>query len=393
MKVISMADVDLKSKRVLIREDLNVPIKDGQITNDNRIRAALPTIQLALKQGAKVMVMSHLGRPVEGEFDPQFSLQLVANALSTLLDQPVKLIDDYLTTPPQLEAGEVVLLENVRFNKGEKKNDPALSQKMADLCDVYVMDAFATAHRAQASTEGVVRLAPIACAGPLLTAELEALGKALNNPDHPLVALIGGSKVSTKLELLEGLLKKVECLIVGGGIANNFLKASGYEIGKSLCEEDLLPESKDILNKAKVAGKEIPLPIDVVVALEFNESAQTTIKNIEDIGPDDMILDIGPKTVELYKEILMRAKTIVWNGPVGAFEIDQFGQGTKAIGEIIAASPAFSFAGGGDTVSAVQKYKVRDKINYVSTAGGALLEFMEGRTLPAVGALEDRAKS
>ena len=392
MKVISMADVELKSKRVLIREDLNVPIKDGQITNDNRIRAALPTIQLALKQGAKVMIMSHLGRPVEGEFDPQFSLAPVAKALSNLLGQPVKLIDDYLTKAPELKEGEVALLENVRFNKGEKKNDPALSQKMADLCDVYVMDAFATAHRAQASTEGVVRLAPIACAGPLLTAELEALAKALKNPDHPLVALIGGSKVSTKLELLEGLLKKVECLIVGGGIANNFLKASGYEIGKSLCEEDLLPESKDILNKAKIESKEIPLPIDVVVASEFSELAKTSIKDIKDVCPNDMILDIGPKTVELYKEILMRAKTIVWNGPVGAFEIDQFGEGTKAIGEIVAASPAFSFAGGGDTVSAVQKYKVRDKIDYVSTAGGALLEFMEGRTLPAVGALEDRAK-
>ena len=369
-----------------------MPIKDGQITNDNRIRAALPTIQLALKQGAKVMIMSHLGRPVEGEFDPQFSLAPVAKALSNLLGQPVKLIDDYLTKAPELKEGEVALLENVRFNKGEKKNDPALSQKMADLCDVYVMDAFATAHRAQASTEGVVRLAPIACAGPLLTAELEALAKALKNPDHPLVALIGGSKVSTKLELLEGLLKKVECLIVGGGIANNFLKASGYEIGKSLCEEDLLPESKDILNKAKIDGKEIPLPIDVVVASEFSELAKTSIKDIKDVCPNDMILDIGPKTVELYKEILMRAKTIVWNGPVGAFEIDQFGEGTKAIGEIVAASPAFSFAGGGDTVSAVQKYKVRDKIDYVSTAGGALLEFMEGRTLPAVGALEDRAK-
>ena len=392
MKVISMADVDLKSKRVLIREDLNVPIKDGQITNDNRIRAALPTIQLALKQGAKVMLMSHLGRPTEGEFDPQFSLKPVAEALSSHLGQPVKLIDDYLTKAPELKDGEVALLENVRFNPGEKKNDPALSQKMADLCDVYVMDAFATAHRAQASTEGVVRLAPIACAGPLLAAELTALSKALNNPDHPLVALIGGSKVSTKLELLEGLLKKVECLIVGGGIANNFLKASGYEIGKSLCEEDLLPDSEDILNKAKAAGKEIPLPIDVVVAPELSETAQTTIKNVKDIAPNDMILDIGPKTVELYKTILMQAKTIVWNGPVGAFEIDQFGEGTKAIGEIIAASPAFSFAGGGDTVSAVQKYKVRDKINYVSTAGGALLEFMEGRTLPAVGALEDRAK-
>ena len=392
MKVISMADVDLKSKRVLIREDLNVPIKDGQITNDNRIRAALPTIQLALNQGAKVMVASHLGRPLEGEFDPQFSLAPVAKALSALLGQPVKLINDYLHNQPELKAGEVVVLENVRFNTGEKKNEPALAQKMADLCDVYVMDAFATAHRAQASTEGVVRLAPIACAGPLLIAELEALGKALNNPNHPLVALIGGSKVSTKLELLEGLLSKVECLIVGGGIANNFLKASGYEIGKSLCEEDLLPESKDILAKAKAAGKEIPLPIDVVVALEFNEQAPATIKDIKDVTPEDMILDIGPKTVELYKKILMQAKTIVWNGPVGAFEIDQFGEGTKAIGEIIAASPAFSFAGGGDTVSAVQKYKVRNKIDYVSTAGGALLEFMEGRTLPAVGALEERAK-
>lgn len=392
MKVISMDDVNLTSKRVLIREDLNVPIKEGRVTNDNRIKAAVPTIEKALKAGAKVMIMSHLGRPTEGEFAEEFSLAPVADALSSLIGRPVKFVNYYLEKPVELADGEVALFENVRFNSGEKKNNPELAEKLASLCDVFVMDAFATAHRAQASTEGVIRKAPVACAGPLLMAELNALSKALNNPEHPLVALIGGSKVSTKLTLLEGLLQKVECLIVGGGIANTFLKANGVEIGKSLCEDDLLPDAKRILETAHRENKDIPLPVDVVVGAELSESAAAQIKDVNSVDKDDMILDIGPKTVELYAKILQQAKTIVWNGPVGAFEIDQFGEGTKELSEVIAKCPAFSFAGGGDTVAAVQKYKVRDKMDYVSTAGGALLEFMEGRVLPAVAALEYRAK-
>lgn len=392
MKVISMDDVNLSSKRVLIREDLNVPVKDGKVANDNRIRAALPTIEKALNAGARVMIMSHLGRPVEGEFAPEFSLAPVADSLSALLGRPVRLVSDYLENPVEFAEHEVILLENVRFNAGEKKNDPALAAKLASLCDVFVMDAFATAHRAQASTEGVIRKAPVACAGPLLTAELAALSRALKAPEHPLVALIGGSKVSTKLLLLEGLLEKVECLIVGGGIANTFLKASGAEVGKSLCEDDLVADAKRIMETAHRSNKDIPLPVDVVVASELSENAVAEVKEVAAVGKDDMILDIGPKTVEIYGKILMGAKTVVWNGPVGAFEIDQFGEGTRKLAGIIAASPAFSFAGGGDTVAAVQKYNVRDKMDYVSTAGGALLEFMEGRVLPAVAALEDRAK-
>ena len=392
MKVISMDDVNLSSKRVLIREDLNVPVKDGKVTNDNRIRAALPTIEKALNAGARVMIMSHLGRPVEGEFAPEFSLAPVADALSALLGRPVRLVSDYLENPVELAEHEVVLLENVRFNAGEKKNDPALAAKLASLCDVFVMDAFATAHRAQASTEGGIRKAPVACAGPLLTAELAALSRALKAPEHPLVALIGGSKTSTKLLLLEGLLEKVECLIVGGGIANTFLKASGAEVGKSLCEDDLVADAKRIMETAHRRNKDIPLPVDVVVASELSENAVAEVKDVGAVGKDDMILDVGPKTVEIYGKILMGAKTVVWNGPVGAFEIDQFGEGTRKLAGIIAASPAFSFAGGGDTVAAVQKYNVRDKMDYVSTAGGALLEFMEGRVLPAVAALDDRAK-
>ena len=391
MQVINMDDVDLTSKRVLIREDLNVPLKNGKVGSDNRIRAALPTIKRAVAAGAKVMIMSHLGRPVEGEPAPEFSLEPVAGVMSDLLGQPVRFIKDYLEQPVELAAGEVVLFENVRFNKGEKKNNPELAAKLASLCDVFVMDAFATAHRAHASTEGVVRFAPIACAGPLLVAELAALGKALESPERPLVALIGGSKVSTKLTLLEGLLKDVECLIVGGGIANTFLKARGYEVGKSLHEEDLVDDAKRILEAAHAQGKDMPLPVDVVVAPEFAESAPAQLKAVEDVAPEDMILDVGPETVARYSEILQRARTIVWNGPVGAFEIDQFGEGTRGLAEVIAGCPAFSFAGGGDTVAAVQKYGVHDKIDYVSTAGGALLEFMEGIKLPSVAALEDRA--
>ena len=391
MRVISMDDVNLASKRVLIREDLNVPLKDGRVTNDNRIRAALPTIQKALDAGAKVMIMSHLGRPTEGEPAPEFSLAPVADALSSLLGRPVKFVKDYLEQPVELADGEVALFENVRFNKGEKKNNPELAARLASLCDVFVMDAFATAHRAQASTEGAVRLAPVACAGPLLLAELEALTKALDAPEYPLVALIGGSKVSTKLTLLEGLLKEVDCLIVGGGIANTFLKARGFEVGKSLYEEDLVDDAARILEAAHAMGKDMPLPVDVVVAPELSADAPAVIKAVEEVGADEMILDVGPKTIELYAKTLRAAKTIVWNGPVGAFEIDQFGEGTKELAEVIADCPAFSFAGGGDTVAAVTKYGVRDKMDYVSTAGGALLEFMEGIKLPAVAALEDRA--
>ena len=346
MRVISMDDVNLASKRVLIREDLNVPLKDGRVTNDNRIRAALPTIQKALDAGAKVMIMSHLGRPTEGEPAPEFSLAPVADALSFLLGRPVKFVKDYLEQPVELADGEVALFENVRFNKCEKKNNPELAARLASLCDVFVMDAFATAHRAQASTEGAVRLAPVACAGPLLLAELEALTKALDAPEYPLVALIGGSKVSTKLTLLEGLLKEVDCLIVGGGIANTFLKARGFEVGKSLYEEDLVDDAARILEAAHAMGKDMPLPVDVVVAPALSADAPAVIKAVEEVGADEMILDVGPKTIELYAKTLRAAKTIVWNGPVGAFEIDQFGEGTKELAEVIADCPAFSFAGG-----------------------------------------------
>ena len=391
MKVLTMADVDLKGKRVLIREDLNVPVKDGRITNDNRIRAALPTLDRALDAGAAVMVMSHLGRPVEGEFDPALSLALVAEALSRELGLKVHLLADYLNGVT-VKPGEVVLFENVRFNPGEKKNNEELARKLAALCDVFVMDAFATAHRAEASTEGVARFAPVACAGLLLETELEALGKAFLSPARPLVAIIGGSKVSTKLTLLENLIQKVDRLIVGGGIANNFIKAAGCEIGKSLYEPDLMPATERLIKLAQDLGRPIPIPMDVVVAKELSESAEAVTKQVCDVEPDEMILDIGPDTAADYSGIIAPAGTVVWNGPVGAFEIDQFGKGTEAIGLAVSLSGAFALAGGGDTVAALDKYDIAKDMDYISTAGGAFLEFMEGKTLPAVAALEARAK-
>jgi phosphoglycerate kinase len=389
MAIIKMADLDLKGKRVLIREDLNVPIKNGQVTSDQRIKASLPTIKHAVDAGAKVMLMSHLGRPTEGEFDEKSSLLPVAEHLSQLLGQPVRLIRDWLDGVDVAE-GEVVLCENVRFNKGEGKNDEALSKKMAALCDVYVMDAFGTAHRAQASTHGVGMYAPIACAGPLLAAELEALGKALKEPARPMVAIVAGSKVSTKLTILESLSKVVDQLIVGGGIANTFIKAAGHNVGKSLCEMDLIPTAQQLTQAAEERGGQIPIPTDVVVGKEFNESTPATLKAVADVADDDMIFDIGPETATALSDILKNAGTIVWNGPVGVFEFDQFGAGTKAIADAIAASSAFSIAGGGDTLAAIDKYGVEDKISYISTGGGAFLEFLEGRTLPAVEMLESR---
>ncbi len=392
MSVIKMSDLDLAGKRVLIREDLNVPVKDGKVTSDKRIRASLPTIELAMKQGAKVMLMSHLGRPTEGEFDEQYSLAPVAEHLSGLLGKEVRLVRDYLDNPPEVAEGEVVLLENVRFNKGEKSNDEALAKKYAALCDVFVMDAFGTAHRAQASTYGVAQFAPVACAGPLLAAELEALGKALDNPARPMVAIVGGSKVSTKLTVLESLTQVVDELIVGGGIANTFIAAAGYNVGKSLYEPDLIDTCKRLSEQARARGGEIPVPTDVVCGKEFSENAKAELKKVDEVADDDMIFDIGPETAAHLAEILKKAGTIVWNGPVGVFEFDQFGEGTRAIAMAIAESPAFSIAGGGDTLAAVDKYGIADKVSYISTGGGAFLEFLEGKKLPAVAILEERAK-
>jgi phosphoglycerate kinase len=383
MSVLKMTDLDLRGKRVLIREDLNVPVKDGQVTSDARIRASLPTIEHALKAGAKVMVMSHLGRPTEGEYEEQYSLAPVAQYISKLLARDVPLIKDWLDGGFDLNEGDLVLLENVRFNKGEKKDDEALSQKMAALCDVYVMDAFGTAHRAQASTHGVAKFAEVACAGPLLANELDALGKALDNPARPMAAIVGGSKVSTKLEVLNSLSDKVDQLIVGGGIANTFLAAAGKPVGKSLCEHDLIPVAKELMTKVN-----IPLPVDVVVAKEFSESATATVKSADDVAEDDMILDIGPESAKALAALLKDAGTIIWNGPVGVFEFDQFGEGTKALSLAIAESNGFSIAGGGDTLAAVDKYEIADKVSYISTGGGAFLEFVEGKQLPAVVALE-----
>jgi len=391
MSVIKMADLDLAGKRVLIRQDLNVPVKDGKVNSDKRIRASLPTIELCIRAGAKVMLMSHLGRPTEGEPAEEFSLQPVATHLSELLGREVRLIKDYLDKIPPLEGGEVVLLENVRFNVGEKKNDEALSKKYAALCDVYVMDAFGTAHRAQASTHGAGQYAPVACAGPLLAGELDALGKALDNPARPVVAIVGGSKVSTKLTVLESLSKIVDQLIVGGGIANTFIAASGYNVGKSLYEADLVDTAKKLTAAAEANNGSIPVPTDVVCAKEFAESAEATLKKVEDVADDDMIFDIGPESARQLAEVLKNAGTIVWNGPVGVFEFDQFGEGTKSISLAIAESDAFSIAGGGDTLAAVDKYGIADRISYISTGGGAFLEFLEGKKLPAVEMLEKRA--
>jgi len=386
-----MTDLDLSGKRVLIREDLNVPVKDGKVTSDKRIRASMPTIEHAMKAGAQVMLMSHLGRPTEGEPVDEFSMQPVADYLSDALGKEVKLIKDYLDTSPQLNDGDVVLLENVRFNPGEKKNDEALSKQYADLCDVYVMDAFGTAHRAQASTHGAGQYAPVACAGPLLAGELDALGKALDSPNRPMAAIVGGSKVSTKLTVLDALSKIVDQLIPGGGIANTFIAASGFNVGKSLYEEDLVPEAKRLMEAAKAKGGEIPVPTDVVVGKEFSESAEATVKKVEDVEDDDMIFDIGPETAARFAKMMESAGTVVWNGPVGVFEFDQFGEGTKVLGIAIADSDAFSIAGGGDTLAAVDKYGIADKVSYISTGGGAFLEFLEGKELPAVTMLEKRA--
>ncbi len=389
MSIIKMVDVDLKGKRVLIRQDLNVPVKDGKVTSETRIQASLPTIQYALKQGACVMVMSHLGRPTEGEYDAQYSLQPVADRMSELLGQPVKLQQNWLDGV-EIDAGKVVLCENVRFNSGEKKNDPLLGQKMAQLCDIFVMDAFGTAHRSQASTHAVAEFAPIACAGPLLASELDALGKALDNPQKPMLAIVGGSKVSTKLTVLESLSKIVDQLIVGGGIANTFIAAAGYPVGKSLYEADLVPEAKRLMEAAKSRGGEIPVPTDVVCAKEFSESAVATVKQVNDVEDDDLILDIGPETTAHFSTIIGTAKTIVWNGPVGVFEIEQFGYGTHELSKAIAASPGFSIAGGGDTLAAIELYGIGDQVSYMSTGGGAFLEFLEGKKLPAVAMLEQR---
>ncbi|WP_436785534.1 phosphoglycerate kinase [Stutzerimonas frequens] len=385
MTVLKMTDLDLQGKRVLIREDLNVPVKGGAVKSDARILASLPTIKLALEKGAAVLVCSHLGRPEEGVYSEEDSLKPVADYLSKALGREVPLVKDYLDGV-EVQPGELVLLENVRFNKGEKKNTDELAQKYAALCDVFVMDAFGTAHRAQGSTHGVAKFAKVACAGPLLAAELDALGKALDKPQRPMVAIVAGSKVSTKLDVLTSLADICDQLIVGGGIANTFLAAAGYKVGKSLHEADLIDTAKAIA--AKVA---VPLPVDVVVAKEFAESAEATVKAIADVADDEMILDIGPKTAAMFGEMLKASQTILWNGPVGVFEFDQFGNGTKVLAQAIAQSPAFSIAGGGDTLAAIDKYGVAEQISYISTGGGAFLEFVEGKVLPAVEVLEQRA--
>ncbi len=391
MAVLRFSDLDVFERRVLIRQDLNVPIEDGRITSDQRIIASIPTLKLALKKGAAVMVMSHLGRPKEGQWSEADSLAPVATRLAELMGIEVKLLRDWVDGVA-VKPGELVLLENCRMNVGEARDDEALSRKYAALCDVFVMDAFGTAHRAQASTHGVIRHAHTACAGPLLMAELDALAKALEHPARPLLAIVAGSKVSTKLELLSTLIGKVDQLIVGGGIANTFLAASGYPIGKSLFEPDLIDTAKQILFDAKARGAEIPLPVDVVVAAEFNANAKATVKAVADVGADDMILDIGPQTAKQYAERIMTVGTVVWNGPVGVFEFDAFGHGTETLARAIAASNAFSIAGGGDTLAAIDKYGITDQIGYISTGGGAFLEFLEGKALPAVVALQARAQ-
>lgn len=392
MSVIKMSDLDLAGKRVLIRQDLNVPVKDGKVTSDARIRASLPTIKMAADAGAKVMLMSHLGRPTEGEYAEEYSLAPVAAVLSAKLGKEVRLIKDYLDGGFDVADGEVVLLENVRFNVGEKSDDEALSKKYAALCDVYVMDAFGTAHRAQASTHGAGAFADTACAGPLLAAELDALGKALNNPARPMVAIVGGSKVSTKLTVLESLSEKVDQLVVGGGIANTFIEAAGHNVGKSLSESDLVATCNKLNKIMNARGAGIPLATDVVCGKEFSETAVATTMDVSEVSDDDMIFDIGPNSAAELAEIIKNAGTVVWNGPVGVFEFDQFGEGTKAISMAIAESKAFSIAGGGDTLAAIDKYGIADKVSYISTGGGAFLEFLEGKELPAVTMLEAAAK-
>jgi len=398
MSVINVANLDLAGKRVLIRADLNVPVKDGKVTSDARIAASMATIKLCADKGAKVMVTSHLGRPEEGVFSAENSLRPVADDMAAKLGTSVRLVQDWVDGGFDVAAGEVVLLENCRFNKGEKKNDEALAKKYAALCDVFVMDAFGTAHRAEASTYGVAQFAPVAAAGLLLAEELDALQKALANPARPMVAIVGGSKVSTKLTVLEALAEKVDQLVVGGGIANTFIKAVGHNVGKSLCEADLVPTAQMLMEKMSARGASIPVAVDVVVGTELpflpgNENTPATLKPVDQVGDDEMIFDIGPKSAHEIADIIMQAGTVVWNGPVGVFEYDQFGEGTKIIADAIAATPAFTLAGGGDTIAAIQKYDMYDKVSYISTAGGAFLEYLEGKVLPAVAMLEQRAKA
>jgi phosphoglycerate kinase len=393
MPVIKLVDLDLRGKRVLIRQDLNVPVREGIVSSDQRIKASLPTIQYCIDAGARLMIMSHLGRPTEGIIDAQYSLQPVANYLSDAIGKSVNLNTDYLDNPPVLDDGDVLLLENVRFNVGEKADDETLSKRYADLCDVYAMDAFGTAHRAQASTHGVGLFAPVACAGPLLSAELEALSMAFDKPKRPVVAIVGGSKVSTKLTVLDALSEVVDQLIPGGGIANTFIAAAGYNIGQSLAEIDLIPEAKRLIEIARAKGKDIPVPTDVVCGKAFSEQTQATIKLVSEVDDDDMILDIGPETASKFAKLMAQAETIVWNGPVGVFEFAQFGEGTRMLGQAIASSNAFSIAGGGDTLAAVDKYNIESGISYISTGGGAFLEFLEGKKLPAVKMLEQRFKA
>lgn len=390
MTIIKMQDINLSGKRVLIREDLNVPIKAGKVTSDARIRASLPTIQQARNAGAVVMLMSHIGRPIEGQYDETFSLKPVAEHLSTLLGKPVRLEKGWLDGVSG-QPGDIILCENVRFNVGEKADDEVLSKKMAALCDVFVMDAFGTAHRAQASTHGVAKFAPIACAGPLLSAELDALGQALFEPAQPMLAIVGGAKVSTKLTVLDSMLDKVDQLIVGGGIANTFIAAQGYSVGKSLYEPDLIDEAKALMLKAEQNGASIPVPVDVVCGKTFSEAAEATVKSVKDVEEDDLILDVGPQTAAQYAGIVKAAGTIVWNGPLGVFEFDQFAGGTKVLSQAIADSDGFSIAGGGDTLAAVDKYDIADQVSYISTGGGAFLEFLEGKALPAVSVLAERS--
>ncbi|WP_294612753.1 phosphoglycerate kinase [uncultured Gilliamella sp.] len=387
MSVIRMQDLDLKGKRLFIRSDLNVPVKNGKVTSDARIKASLPTIEEAIKKGAKVMVTSHIGRPTEGEYNPEFSLQPVVDYLKEHVSFPVRLVKDYLNGV-DVKEGELVVLENVRFNVGEGKDDEALSKKYAALCDIYVMDAFGTAHRAQASTHGAGKFAPIACAGPLLAAELDALGKALDNPARPMVAIVAGSKVSTKLTVLDSLSKIADQIIVGGGIANTFIAAEGYNVGKSLYEADLIPEAKKLM-----ANCEIPVPTDVRVATEFSETATATEKSVQDVKENEQILDLGDKSAQVLANIIKNAKTILWNGPVGVFEFPNFRRGTEIVAKAIADSQGFSIAGGGDTLAAIDLFGIEDKISYISTGGGAFLEFVEGKKLPAVAMLEARAKA
>ena len=392
MSFIKLTDLDLAGKRVLIRSDLNVPVKNGKVTSDARITASMPTFEHCLKACAKVMVMSHLGRPEEGVFSEENSLAPVAADLSAKLGREVRLISDYLDTPPTVADGELVLLDNVRFNKGEGKDNEELSKQYAALCDVFVMDAFGTAHRAQASTHGAGKFAPVACAGLLLAEELDALQKALANPARPMVAIVGGSKVSTKLTVLESLSEKVDQLVVGGGIANTFLAAAGFPVGKSLCEADLIPTAKALMEKMAARGASIPIATDVVCGKKFDENEPAVTKAASEVADDDMIFDIGPDSAQALADIIAKAGTIVWNGPVGVFEFDQFGEGTKTVSMAIANAAGFSLAGGGDTIAAIQKYDIYDQVSYISTAGGAFLEYLEGKTLPAVAMLEARAK-